>query len=72
MSDISKNQLGDGIIIIASLIILAGVGSTIFGTPFPEDAGIPLSMSGVSLMLIAGALKRSGQQCSKETAEVDG
>lgn len=72
MSDISKNQLSNGVVVIASLIVIAGVGSTIFGTPFPEDMGTPLSMSGVSLMLIAGALKRRGQQCSKETEEAHG
>jgi hypothetical protein len=66
---ISRNQLGDVIIILASILMLGG--ATWVAWQNTGDTGWFISLIGAGLAMTGALIKRNAQRCSEESDDAE-
>jgi hypothetical protein len=71
MTTISRNQLADVIIILASILMLGGTTWLIWENTGPTGWFTVLVGAGALSMMAGALIKRDAQRCSEESADAE-
>jgi hypothetical protein len=69
MSRISQNQLGDVIVILASILMIGG--ATWAAWENTGDTGLFIGLIGAGLAMTGALIKRNAQRCPEESADAE-